>query len=58
MTEQKSEDIKVVEQEMKYTKDLIGRRAKELKELQDKFKMLERLHTHLLQELAGQQKLF
>ena len=58
MTAQKSEDIKMVEQEIKHTKDLIRLRTKQLKELRYKYSMLERLHTHLLQELAGQQNLF
>ena len=58
MTAQKSEDIKMVEQEMKHAKDLIVLRTKQLKELRYKYGMLERLHTHLLLEQAGQQKLF
>ena len=58
MTAQKSEDIKMVEQEMKHAKDLIVLRTKQLKELRYKYSMLERLHTHLLLEQAGQQKLF
>ena len=58
MTAKKSEDIEMVEQEMKHTKELIGLRAKQLKELRYKYVMLERLHTHLLLEQAGQQKLF
>ena len=58
MTTKKSEDIEVVEQEMKHAKDLIRLRTKQLKELRYKYVMLERLHTHLLLELAGQQKLF
>ena len=58
MTAQKSEDIEIVEQEMKHAKDLIRLRTEQLKELRYKYVMLERLHTHLLLEQAGQQKLF
>ena len=58
MTVQKSEDIKMVKQEMKHAKDLIRLRTEQLKELRYKYSMLERLHTHLLLEQAGQQKLF
>ena len=58
MMAQKSEDIEMVEQEMKHAKDLIVLRTKQLKELRHKYRMLERLHTHLLLEQAGQQKLF
>jgi hypothetical protein len=58
MTTTKSSDIEMVEEEMKHAKDLIRLRTEQLKELQHKYKMLERLHTHLLLEQAGQQKLF
>lgn len=58
MTVQKSSDIEMVEEELKHTKELIVLRTKQLKELQHKYRMLERLHTSLLLEQAGQQKLF
>ena len=58
MTVPKSSDIEMVEQEMKHTEDLIGLRTKQLKELKERRKILERLHTNLLLEQAGQQNLF